>query len=220
MSTTLSSLFQSGVSKRFDAGQLIMNGQDESGVFLITEGFVKVYSISDEGLEYLHVIYKKNEIFPLIWALRDTRRRVFYEAVSTTTVTEISKKTFNDALKNDGSPSHQILAQLAEQFNIYADRLDNLQYKKAYEKVVFRILFLAGRFGSKTPAGWLIKAPITHELIAQSINLARESVSRQIEKLETKGYIEYRQGQILIKDIKALSREFSEPVSLDLWGLG
>ncbi|HET7827380.1 MAG TPA: Crp/Fnr family transcriptional regulator, partial [Candidatus Saccharimonadales bacterium] len=131
----------------------------------------------------------------------------------------LPKAEFIEKASRDADFSYYVLKCLAEQFQVYADRLDNLEYKSAYEKVVYRLLFLAARFGQAGPDGVIIKAPITHELIAESVNLARESVSRQIEKLEKKGLIIYRQGQIIIKDVTAVSQEFSEPITLDLWGL-
>ena len=47
----------------------------------------------------------------------------------------------------------------------------------------------------------------------------RESVSREIEQLTDAGLIETTEGKIFIKDIGKLGQEFSEPVSLNLWGL-
>lgn len=219
MQQAITEVFNKGAVKKFAAGELVASGEEAKGVFLIRHGFIKVYSISDEGNEYLHIIYKPGEVFPLIWALLGHRRRVFYEALTDCTLNVLPKAEFIEETGRNAGFSSCLLKSLAEQFYVYADRIDNLQYKSAYEKVVYRLLFLAGRLGSKNPDGILIELPVTHELIAESVNLARESVSRQIEKLEKLGLISYQKGQILLKDPAALSREFSEPISLNLWGL-
>lgn len=219
MSTHLEDFFQRGRHRNFLAGEVILNGVEASGAFFIDQGFVKVYSIGDDGSQYLHIIYKRGEIFPLIWILKNIKRRVFYESISDVTVYEVDKPAFLVELKRNTGLSHETLQQLAEQFYMYADRLDNLQYKSAYERVVYRLLFLAGRFGVVRDGKTTIEIPATHELIAESVNLARESVSRQIEKLEKSGLVSYDRGHIRLDDAEALSREFSEPISLDLWGL-
>lgn len=219
MERAIAEVFNKGAVKKFAAGELVTSGEDAKGVFLIRAGFIKVYSISDEGNEYLHIIYKPGETFPLIWALLGLRRRVFYEALTDCTLNVLAKAEFIEETSRNAEFSFGVLKSLAEQFYVYADRIDNLQYKTAYEKVVYRLLFLAGRFGSNNGEGILIELPVTHELISESINLARESVSRQIEKLEKQNLISYEKGYIILKDAKALSREFSEPVSLNLWGL-
>ena len=219
MEKILEDIFSQASPRSFSAGEIITTGEEAAGVHLITKGFVKVYSISDEGNEYVHIIYKPGEMFPLIWALLGHRRRVFYEALTDTTVSVLARESFEENVKRNPESSYEVIKSLAEQFYVFADRIDNLQYKSAYERVVYRLLFLGGRFGRKTSGGLILEVPITHELIGQTVNLARESVSRQIEKLEKKKLIGYRGSQIIIKDAKALSREFSEPVSLDFWGV-
>jgi CRP-like cAMP-binding protein len=186
---------------------------------MIKTGFVSVYSISDEGNKYVHIIYQPGEIFPLIWAVNSTQRRVFYEAASDVAVWEIPKDKFLSRVQADPKVSFEVLTQLAKQFYVFADRLDNLQYKSAHERVAHRLVFLASRFGELKDKSIIIKAPITHALISQSINLARETVSREIEKLEKDKIISRKDGYIVINDIDKLSQEFSEPITLNLWGL-
>jgi len=219
MGGELADFFAKGRQKQFSAGELITTGEAPSAVFYIRSGFAKVYSISDAGDRYVHLLYKQDEIFPLIWALKGTTRRVFYEAASPVSAWAVSKSDFLDFLKTKESGAYAVLEQVTEQFRIYADRLDNLQYKSAHERVAYRLLFLAARFGSRHGGGYIINAPITHELISESVNLTRETVSREIEKLTKKGLISRSGGQIILKDINGLAQEFSEPMSLDLWGL-
>jgi CRP-like cAMP-binding protein len=218
---TLSKFFMNGHSVRHSKGEVIVVGDDSNPeVYYLSKGFVKVYSIDDQGDEYTHIIYKAGDIFPFIWALKGLKRHVFYEAIESIVLWKLPKENFLEYLKaHTDSVSYSVLMQLADQFNIYADRLDNLQYKSAYERVVYRLLFLGGRFGKKQGEKIVIDAPITHKIIASSINLARESVSRELEKLTKKGLIGSEDGRIVIKNVQLLSGEFSEPVSLDYWGL-
>lgn len=211
--------FNSARQKKYSTGELVLSGEDPSGVICIQDGFVRVYSISDDGDRYIHILYKKGEIFPLIWALQNIRRRIFYEAASEVVVAEASKEDFIEFIKKDAEVAYDVLEQLAQQFYIFADRLDNLEYKSARERIAYRLVFLASRFGKRDGKSVVIKAPLTHELISESINLARETVSREIEKLEKNDLIGRKDGNIVIKDIDRLSQEFSEPITLDLWGL-
>lgn len=211
--------FDTAKHRSFSSGEIVLRGEDPSGVVCIRKGFVAVYSISDEGNRYVHVLYKEGELFPLIWALQDIRRKVFYEAASDVVVAESPREDFLAFIKKDARASYDVLAQLAKQFYIFADSLDNLQYKSAHERVAYRLVFLASRFGERHGKSVIIKAPLTHELISESINLARETVSREIEGLEKKNLIGRRQNYIVIKNIDQMAREFSQPVTLDLWGL-
>lgn len=215
----LINFFKSGKERKYSTGELVLRGEEPSGVFYIDSGFIKVYSISDEGDKYIHIIYKAGEVFPLIWALKDIRRRIFYEAASVLRVWEAPKEEFLDFIRRDPKITYDVLVQLAEQFYIFADRLDNLQYKSARERVVYLLIFFASRFGVHDNHQITIKAPITHELLAESVNLARETVSRELEKLEKDKLVGREKGYIVIKDIRKISKEFSQPTTLDLWGL-
>lgn len=216
---TLITFFSGGKAKRYAHGDLILRGEEPDAVYFLESGFVKVYSISDSGDKYIHIIYGKGEIFPLIWAIKNIKRRVFYEAISDVKVWAVTRDRFLIFSKSDAKIAYLVALQLAERFRVYADRLDNLQYKLANERIVYRLLFLASRFGKPKGKYTIIKAPLTHELIADSINLARETVSRELEKLEKDKLIGYHQRYLVLKDIKSLAKLFSEPITLDLWGL-
>lgn len=222
LSKALEDLFMAGQALRYSKGDIVMRGDEEvTQVCYIGKGHVKIYSINDQGDEYIHIIYKTGDIFPLIQIFNQSApRRIFYEALDSSVVWKLPKEKFLDYIKsNSNTATYALLSQLADQFNIFADRLDNLEYRTAYERVVYRLLFLAGRFGRQIDKGLLIDAPITHKIIANSINLSRESVSREMEKLQADNLITAVKGRIVIKDIKRLSQGFSEPVSTDLWGL-
>jgi CRP-like cAMP-binding protein len=217
----LADYFMTGRRVLAPKGEILLRGDDANpGVLFVGKGFIKVYSINDDGEEYVHIIYKQGDIFPLIWIFRDKRRRVFYETLIDSVLWKIPKNDFLNYLKQNSSPvAYSLIEQMAQQFHAYADRIDNLQYRDAGERVVYRLLFLASRFGKPDKDAMVIDAPITHKLIAQSVNLTRESVSREIEQLTKSGLLSAKDGKIVINDIKKLSQEFSEPVSLDLWGL-
>jgi CRP/FNR family transcriptional regulator len=218
-SQQLVNFFASGDEESFVNGEIITHGDYPSGVFLITSGFVKVYSISDKGDKCIHIVYQSGEVFPLIWAFNGIRRRVFYEAITNVTVQRVARDKFLKSVETNLELSRKMLSELSKQFMIYADRLDNLESKDAHERITHRLLFLAGRFGVKQGSAVIIKAPITHELIAESINLSRETVSREMEKLEGKKLISKTGKYIVISDVAAFADQFGDPVTLDLWGL-
>ena len=65
----LANFFMTGRVTYAAKGEVVLRGDDENpGIHFVSKGFVKVYSINDEGEEYLHIIYKQGDIFPLIWA--------------------------------------------------------------------------------------------------------------------------------------------------------
>jgi CRP/FNR family cyclic AMP-dependent transcriptional regulator len=216
----LASFFRAGQAMSYHRGDVIMRGADRSGwVFLIESGHVKVYTITDRGEENLHIMYLAGEFFPVLSTFKPVVRNVFYEALGPSRLWRRRKDDFLDFVKRDTDSAYATLTQVVNQFYVYADRLDNLEYTNAAARLAYRLLLLASRFGRAEGTSIVLDAPITHQDIARSINLARETVSREIEKLEHKGLLASRRHCIVITDIERLAREVGETVNLEAWGL-
>jgi CRP/FNR family cyclic AMP-dependent transcriptional regulator len=212
-------LFANG--QRFELAKdeiVIRPGDDPSHLYRIETGFVKVYFINREGEEYLHLIYGAGEIFPLAWIVNRVRRNVFYETITPSVIMRISREEFMEKTATDPEMGFAVMQQAISQFNIYLDRIDNLEYKYARERLVYRLLFLAGRFGKKEGSVFIVPY-FTQQDLASSINLSRESAVRELNKLKNKGLIEYSSTSIVLKDIVALSHEINGGLSPNLWGL-
>src|SRR3990167_2935810 len=84
--------FKKGHSLSYRKGEIILRAAEEpSGVYYIAQGFIRVYSITDQGEENTHIIYKAGEVFPLIWAFNDIARNVFYESLSASRLWRLPK---------------------------------------------------------------------------------------------------------------------------------
>lgn len=199
-----------GKTLNFKKGEVVLKpDKDPDGIYLIEKGFVKVYSLSEDGGEQLHIIYKKSESFPLIWMMHGLVRNAFYETLDETILKKVSKDIFTEFLKKDNQALFQLTAKLATVFNVMADRIDNLEVSKSYPRLILRLLFLAERFGEKKDNKVVLTVPLTHKDIASSINMSRETASREFEKLEREDLVGYKGHLIVIKNLKKLSQELA-----------
>jgi len=218
--TTVGKFFRKGLPRYYKKGTVIV-GIDPipNGVYFIETGYVKVYSITDDGDEFLHVIYNHGEVFPLVWAYLGIQADLCYETMIDSLIWRISRDQFRSYIESNLESSNDMAKQMARQFHVYSDRLDNLEYKKSSERVAFRLLYLAARFGIRRGKDIVIDAPVTQENIASSINLARESVTRECTLLEHRNIIARQNHHIVIKNLKQLRAQLSEPTGLKDWGL-
>lgn len=219
-SSIINEFFRTGQPTYVRKGDLIIGIDPEpKGVYFVDTGFVKAYSITDSGEEFLHIIYQHGEIFPFIWAYRRKNPDLYYEALNQTLLWSVTREQFTQFVKSNSNGGYELARQMAQQLQVINDRLDNLEYKKSSERIAYRLLFLAGRFGKKQNHNVMIDAPITHDLIARSVNLTRESVSRELEKLERANIIERQGHKIIIRSVTKLSQRLSKPNNLKHWGL-
>lgn len=202
---------------RYRSGKIILHPDDNyCDVYYIESGYVKVYSLTENGDEKLHIIYKPEEIFPWIWVFRNVSKHLYYEAMGTVVLRKRSKEEFLKFLGTISDPKENchLLFELANKIidvlDVHVDRVDTLEQTKAYPRIISMLLFLAKRFGKSEGSAVLIDAPITHQDIASSINMTRETASRELEKLEKKGLLKYMGHLLFITDVGKLSEELEK----------
>jgi CRP-like cAMP-binding protein len=188
---SIASYFGNGTVLEFKAGETIINGFDEpDGVYLIKEGFVKSHSTSADGHANLLLVLEAGEIMPLPWALDGYHvTGLFYEAMDNVTVIRSSKDKLRIAMGNNMWLTQEILNQAVNVIAIYTQRIQILEFRSARGRVIAEMLFFAERFGKQHNAEVLINAPITHQDIADSINMNRETASRALEDLFNEGLL-------------------------------
>jgi CRP-like cAMP-binding protein len=199
---SISSYFSDGTIIYFSNGETIVNGLDEpDGVFLIKEGFVKACSTSHDGHANLLLIHQAGEFIPLPWALDGIHLTgLSYEAISEVKLLRSSKDKLRTSMGHDAWLTQEIMTQLVNVVAIYTQRIQILEFRSARGRVIAEMLFFGERFGKHQGSEILIDAPITHQDIADSINMNRETASRALEQLFEEGLIGQVDHLFTIKD--------------------
>jgi CRP-like cAMP-binding protein len=200
------SYFSDGVVLQFFSGETIINGLDQpEGVFLIKQGFVKACSTSHDGHANLVLVHEAGEFIPLPWALDGVHiTGLSYVAMSDVTVLRSSKDKLHMAMGNNMWLTQEILNQAVNVIAIYTQRIQALEFRSARGRVIAELLFFAERFGRPQGTKILIEAPITHQDIADSINMNRETASRALEILSEEGLVGQKDHLFIVHDVAKL----------------
>lgn len=198
--SALEELFSSGLRMEYQKGEVIIRPDETpQGVFFIFSGYVKSYDITKYGEQNLLVMRKSGQVFPLIWTMTDERTGVFYEAVTDTMLFRISREVYSKAVDEDPEFVRAVLDQVLRMYQIHSQRILNLEFRSASERIAYRLITLANNFGKRLPNGHIeIEVPITRHDIASSVNCSRETASRELAKLEKKEYIQSTNGHIVV----------------------
>lgn len=202
--------FNDGLVMNFVKGETIINGYDDpDGVYLVKEGFVKAYSVSHDGHVNLLIIHEAGELIPLPWALDGEHTTgLFYEAMSDVVVVKTPKDRLRSSMGNNSWLSKEILKQAVNIITVYTQRIQTLEFRTARGKVIAELLYLAGRFGKTTHGSRvLINAPITHQDMADSINVSRETASRELEILFKEKVMGQEDHLFMILNLQKLQTE-------------
>jgi len=198
---------------------IVRAGDVPSGVYYIVSGSVKVYSLCKDGEPNILMTLDAGEVFPVAWAVSDITRDVGFAALDVTELRRIDREEFLQALQSDVILMRAAMQVLAGHFFTLTSEIDNLQYRSAREKVVFRLLFLASRFGHTDGNSTTIAIRVTNDYVARSTNMTRETASRELSRLNRKQLICTVNGRIMIPDLLRLRNEISQrfnPATLSL----
>lgn len=198
--------FSDGLLQRFSKEETIINGYDEpDGVYLIKEGFIKACSVSQDGHGNLLLIHEVGEFVPLPWALDGAHTTgLFYVAMSDVTVLRVPKEKLRTAMGINSWLSQEVLKQAVNIITVYTQRIQTLEFRSARGRIISELLSLAERFGKPQNKEVVIDVPITHQDIADSINMTRETASRELEILTKEELIDQKDHLLIIRSLARL----------------
>jgi cAMP-binding proteins - catabolite gene activator and regulatory subunit of cAMP-dependent protein kinases len=193
----------------YKKGQVILRPEDKIDyIYFIEKGYVKFYYLSQDGKELTFLIYKPGYIFPLLFAfLGDTTTRYYFEAYTPLTLRRAPRETFTELISTNTFLIFSLSQEVVLRWQELLNRMELLKLGTACQNVAYVVGLCAEQFGLKNGHAITIDLPLAHKDIASMVGLTRETVSLEMKKLEQMGLIEYKRGNITIKDIDTFRRK-------------
>lgn len=207
----LDTFFSQFRTVHFEKGEVIQTASDPIDyIYYLKQGFVKQTFVTEDGEEITHHIFKPISYFPMMLVLSDTPNHYVFTAMESLEVQKAPADKVISFLEQDPD----VLFDLTKRFSIGLSKLllknEQLLFKDAYIKVSSLVSYLAERIGEKNTTLPVVQLSLTHSDLASWLGMQRETVSRQIEKLQKKGLIQYKGNILTIPDINALKLESAE----------
>lgn len=197
---------------KFQKGDTILSADDDIRfLHVIQSGLVKVYSLDSRGEQNITIIYGRDDLFPLAWVINQRRQNVFFEALSDVEIQLVPQDLFMHYLKSDAQFAFVVTTLVIEQYMLHASRVNNLEFKFGRERLAYRLLMLSARFGTKVK-NTLVLPHITQQDLGATVNMTRESVSREMSRFERLGLVSYSPTNIVILDPEQLREELGKNV--------
>jgi CRP-like cAMP-binding protein len=183
---------------------IFSEGDPGDAMFIVTEGLVKLVSVSDKGTETILHLLKPDEIFgELLFA---EERRAFDAVASTEVrVVTISRKGFEEILASLPGVARNFIRLLSRRLVRVERGLAGFGHSWSYHRLGRVLLQLAKEHGAPTPGGTRISLRLTHEDLAKLIGTTRETVSTQINRFKRMGLLK-REGQHYVVETDRLTR--------------
>lgn len=205
-----------GRQQKFPKGQVLYFSDDRMTLGILESGYVKRYSITSEGNQSIQSIYGPGDIFPLTPVFRllfnmelSTGSEVlYYEPITAMTMYSISATELQNLLQEQPNLHKDLLFVCGERLKSNIQRLENISLKTALSQVAHQLLYFAERFGTTEDGVTTINVPLTHQTLASILNLARETVSLNIQRLQDKQVIT-TSPKLAVTSLDGLRREAS-----------
>lgn len=206
----IATLFKTGQQYRYRKGEVILRPEDiPSGIYYVEKGFIKTYSITLDGSENIYLFFRAGDMFPGHWQFfQGDEYKLYYEAISPVVLRRKPMAEYEALTTTDIEAATELQKVLLEVVTVLTQRIENLEHTNAYARVLLHLLGLATVFSKQKEGQAIIEVPLTHYDFAHSINMSRETASRELEKLKKKNLITEKRHIITVTDVKKLREEF------------
>ncbi len=194
--------------RNYKKGEILIRADDDpQGIFCLTKGYIRQYTISKTGFELTLYIHKPISYFPMVWAINGTPNVYYFEALTAVEVGRAPRDEVVNFIKDKPTLVFELMSELIEDYAESLKRIEHLVFSDAYRRVISVLLYIAKHFGEKSGNGVMIGHHFTQQDIATLVGVARETASIELVKLEKKGLTKNVDHSILIESINDLELE-------------
>ncbi|NHF73195.1 Crp/Fnr family transcriptional regulator [Paracoccus xiamenensis] len=200
----LERLLEGATPRQFDAGETIfLQGEPANSVYLIVDGWVKLYRISRSGAEAVVSILKSGQSFAEAVALRDEHYPVSSEAITGSTLVQIDGNRIRRQIAEDPQLALSLLAASYVHLHGLVEQVEQLKARSGVQRLAEFLVDLAGGHDN----GARVALPYNKTLIAGHLGIQPESLSRAFARLRDHG-VRIDGNHAIIEDLDKL-RELS-----------
>lgn len=202
----LHSFFKKFEQKSFPKEETILKPADKK-IFFLTNGVVRMFSTSRKKSKITLNIYKQHSIFPIPLVF-DLRNKYTFDALTNVEGYFAPKKDFKKFIDKNPDVLFDLIKRIYLGFEGFFTQMEALLLGDAFCRVTTSLVVYTRRFGQKNNSITTFDWQLTHRQIASQTGLARESVTREIKKLQEKGLIGYSGKKLFIYDLGKLEEEY------------
>lgn len=184
---------------------LYAEGETPRGVYIVCTGQVRLTAGSQNGQEVILRVAERGEILGMSNTFSREPHRVRAETLSGSQIGFIARLQFLQFLRAHPDASLRVAEHLSMELHKAWEQVQLVTLvSSSNAKLVRFLLTWAATHGQTFAEGASLALFMTHEEIAQSIGVSRETVSRVLAELRREKLIRFTRGHILLLDPERL----------------
>ena len=188
--------------RRSAAGEVLhWGGDDCAGLFLVSSGRLRVYTLSQEGREI--TLYRLGEgdicLFSASCMIRNIQFDLYVAAETDTEYWVVPAEDYRGLMQQSAPLANYTSQIMAERFSNVMWLMEQVLWKRQDQRLAAFLLEEKKMARSNT-------LRLTHEAIANHLGTAREVVTRMLRYFQEEGWIRLARGTVTMTDEKSLDR--------------
>ena len=186
---------------------LFSQGDPITHVSFLLDGAVKLYRLNEEGRNVNYRIVAPNEFISIKSVFGSAEHESYAETLMSSQILTVKADVVEKLLDEDASFRDDVMQEVVRLWTVMTEKLVGILTQDSVGRVAFvlyRICILFNLVEKKGPAQ--IPFAFTHEDMAGTTGLLRETVTLSMLLLQEKGIIIYRRGRITVRNRNLLER--------------
>lgn len=190
--------------KEYKKGKFILK-QDEvyDSFYILVEGFVDIYVMSEAGKKYSLTIYKKGNYIGEHEIFEQKPFSCFVEAISDIKILELNRNDFLKWINLDRNLNEYITKTLCSQFYKLSKKVGKDTLYTLKQKIC---LYLIDNLIS-TNNKEILEISIEKEKLSEQMGVTQRSINRVLKNLKEQNIIDIHNSYITVKDLNSLKLE-------------
>ncbi len=172
-------------------------GETGEVLFILKKGRVNIYRLTSDGHKLVTATVEPGTVFGEMSLIGEGMRGSFAEAAEECTLCLMSRTDLEQLICDSPKVALRLIAVLAARLDAAQQQLETLVFRGVPARLAAALLRLTGPDGKEI-------AGVTHQELAETIGVHRETATRILDELQARGLIELRRGQIRVLSIAGL----------------
>jgi CRP/FNR family cyclic AMP-dependent transcriptional regulator len=178
---------------RIAAGELVFTPLDRPrALYIVKQGRLRLYRLWPDGRQVTLGVFEPGEVFGTLELFGGAGREAFAEAEEDSLLCLLREEDLGELIGRHPEVALRLLRILGSRLASVEDQLESIALRSAEQRVARSLLRLLGR--RREP-----RLRVSHEQIARSAGVARETVTKVLGAMEREGWLEtgYRSLRVL-----------------------
>jgi CRP/FNR family transcriptional regulator len=184
--------------------EIFSEGDPSDWFYILINGKVKITKMSVDGREIIIELISPPDFFGGFAVLKGFPYPANAVAMEDSNVIKISRHNLLKVIDRFPNVMYDMTANLGDRIREFHDTLKNIALERVESRIAALLLKLADKTGEKKDKTILINMRLTKQDIAEMVGTTVETTIRVMSKFKKSGFIDDKDGKVLIKDLDAL----------------